>query len=133
MKKKLRAITLNGQKFAWWFAADQHETVLKLSPFEDKTTVASIVFSDRDIAVSWVVTGNPFWDQMRHYNESVVVLTEGTVCDFRLIGPKMAGLLLAYFIEKNLFKTRTNSAFNGYELLSQMGYQVVAVKKGICW
>ena len=46
MKRKVRAITVKGQKFAWWCSISQHETTVKLSPFEDKTSVLSIFFSD---------------------------------------------------------------------------------------
>ena len=36
MKKRVRTISVNGQKFAWWCLIKEHETVVKLSPLEDK-------------------------------------------------------------------------------------------------
>lgn len=46
----------------------------------------------------------------------------------------MAALLLTYFTEQNdMFETRKNITLNGYDLLTQMGYQILEVKKGMCW
>lgn len=50
----------------------------------------------------------------------------------KIVAPKMAGLLLSYIVAGNdLFVMRKTIILNGYEILSQMGYQIVEVKKGI--
>lgn len=163
MKRKVRAITVNGQKFAWWCSISQHETTVKLSPFEDKTSVLSIVFSDdgcadnvekrkfehrfvgigeslygqynESVVLSWIKTGNPFVDGgMRQYNQSVLMSADDTEWCVKINEPKMAGLLLTYLIEQNyLFETKKRIVLNGYDLLSQMGYRIVEVKKGLYW
>ena len=158
MKRKVRTITVNGKKYVWWYSICEHETAVHLSPFEDKTSVISVVFADikdslygqynEGVVVSWVGVTNPLQGGMIQYNEgitvsmrkpeySVTLVESSTNPDeyyFTIIEPKMAGFLLTYFTEQNdLFETRKSITLNGYDLLSQMGYRVVEVKKGLTW
>ena len=165
MKKRVRTITVNGQKFAWWCLIKEHETVVKLSPLEDKTSVISVFFPGENIrdgvsqfiegiVISWVKTGNSLLDQMSQYNESLLMASDGEECCIKIMEPRMAGLLITYLTEQNClcaeackeghsraahvpsggyFATRRSIRLNGYELLSQMGYQVLEVHKGYCW
>lgn len=157
MKRKVRTITVNGQKFVWWYSICEHETVLHFSPFEDKTSMISVVFADikdslygqynEGVVVSWVAVTNPLQGGMIQYNEGITMSMSNTECSvtlvesrsdpeyyFTIIGPKMTGLLLTYFTGQNyLFETRKNITLNGYDLLSRMGYQVLEVKKGLTW
>lgn len=165
MKKRVRTITVNGQKFAWWCRIKEHETVVKLSPLEDKTSVVSVFFPGENIrdgmsqfiegiAISWVKTGNPPLDQMSQYSNGVLMAADGEACCINLMEPRMAKMLITYLTAQNClcaeeckerhglaahvppggcFATRRSIRLNGYELLAQMGYQVLEVHKGYCW
>ena len=157
MKRKVRTITVNGQKFVWWYLIREHETIVKLSPYADKTSVISVVFSDiKDIlygqynecvVISSVKTDNSFLSGLIQYNEGVALSADDPRCCVTfveswsnpeyyctIIEPKMAGLLITYFTEQNnLFETRKSITRNGYDLLWQMGYRIAEVKKGITW
>lgn len=164
MKKRVRTITVNGQKFAWWCRINEHETVVKLSPLEDKTSIISVFFSGENIrdglsqfidgiVISWVETGNPLLDQTSQHNESVLMAADGEAFCIKIMEPRMAALLVTYLTGQNClcaeackerglavhvppggcFATRRSIRLNGYELLSQMGYQVLEVQKGYCW
>lgn len=61
MKRKVRTITVNQQKFVWWYSIGEHETVVKLSPLADKTSVINVVFGDIEESL------------YGEYNESVVI------------------------------------------------------------
>lgn len=98
--------------------------MVKLSPFADKTSVINVVFGDIEESL------------YGQYNESVVLVKSWTNPEyqFTIIEPKMAALLLTYFTERNdMFETRKNITLNGYDLLAQMGYQILEVKKGMYW
>ena len=133
MKRKVRTISVNQQKFVWWYTIDNYITKVYLSPFEDKTSKVIVVFPDvipslygqynESIVVSY---GND--------NESIVISKEKTECCIKIVAPKMAGFLLDYFTkQKNMFVTRKSIVLNGYDLFSQMGYHIIEIKKGLCW
>lgn len=154
MKRKVRTITVNQQKFVWWYSIGEHETVVKLSPFADKTSVINVVFGDIEESLygeynESVVISRESVPQcgLFQYNEDITLLDVDPRCSvtlvkswtnpeyqFTIIEPKMAALLLTYFTEQNdMFETRKNITLNGYDLLTQMGYQILEVKKGMCW
>ena len=123
MKRKVRTISLNNQKFAWWYNISEHVTIVKISPLHDKTSIIRIKFPD--------IVCSDYWGT---YNESVVISKDDTQYCVKIVEPKMAGLLLSYFIARNdLFVTRKTIELNGYDVLLQMGYQIVKVKNGVYW
>jgi len=142
VKRKVRTITVNGQKFVWWYSICEHETTVHLSPLEDKTSVISVVFADIEdslygqynerVVISWEVSYDLQY-AMILWNESITMYMGGTECCVAIVAPKMAGLLLTYFTKQDYFKTRKSITLNGYNLLSQMGYRIVEVKKGFYW
>lgn len=154
MKRKVRTITVNKQKFVWWFSIGEHETVVKLSPFADKTSVINVVFGDIRESLYGEYNESVVISQrsvpqcsLFQYNEDITLSAVDPRCSvtfveswtnpeyhFTIIEPKMAALLLTYFTEQNnMFETRKNITLNGYDLLSQMGYQILEVKKGLTW
>ncbi len=156
MKRKVRTISVNQQKFVWWYTIDNYVTKVYLSPFEDKTSKVIVVFPDvipslygqynESIVVSYgnenesiaVTKENYVCLALVHgfelYNESIVISKEKTECCIKIVAPKMAGFLLDYFTkQKNMFVTRKSIVLNGYDLFSQMGYHIIEIKKGLCW
>lgn len=143
MKRKVRTISVNNQKFVWWYGISEHVTTVNISPFHDKTSVISINFPDISMCFNWgecnesniVSLQRQDIPQMYlgNYNENVVISKDDTQDCVKIVEPKMAGLLISYFIEKDLFVTRKTTVLNGYDVLSQMGYQIVEVKKGLYW
>ena len=140
MKRKVRTISLNNQKFVWWYGISEYVTTVNISPFHDKTSIISIKFPDINtcfdsgaynestiISLGWQM-------YLGTYNESVVISKDDTQYCVKIVEPKMVGLLLSYFIARNdLFVTRKTNVLNGYDVLLRMGYQVVEVKKGVYW
>lgn len=123
MKRKVRKISVNNQKFVWWYGISENVTTVNISPFHDKTSIISIKFSDIGRCSHW-----------GEYNESIVMSKDDAQVCVKIVAPKMAGLLLSYIVAGNdLFVMRKTIILNGYEILSQMGYQIVEVKKGIYW
>lgn len=126
MGRKVRTISVNGQKFVWWYKISEQKTKVNVSPFGDKTSVVSIVFPDRD--------ERPCYQSGFLYNESVVMTRGDEEYCVKIVAPKMAGLILTYLTEQNQkFVTRKVVILNGFELLAQMGYQVTEVKPGLYW
>ncbi|MCI8316224.1 MAG: hypothetical protein HFH74_14545 [Lachnospiraceae bacterium] len=145
MKRKVRTISVNKQKFVWWYTIGAHITKVYLSPFEDKTSSVTVAFPDvipslygqynESIVVSkedYISLGLSRGFDL--YNESIVISKGETVCCIKIVAPKMAGLLLEYFTkQKNVFVTRRNVVLDGYDLFLQMGYHIIEIKKGLCW
>ena len=126
MKRKVRTISVNGQKFIWWYKISEQETRVNVSPIADKTSVISIIFPNR--------SESSCYQSGYLYNESVVMSKDDVEYCVKIIEPEMAGLILTYFTEQNqAFVTHKNIIQNGYELLSQMGYQITEVKTGLYW
>ena len=126
MGRKFRTISVNGQKFVWWYKISEEETAVHVSPFGDKTSVVSIVFPDRD--------GKPCYQSGFSYHESVVMTKDDEEYCVKIVSPKMAGLILTYLTGQDEgIVARKKVIRNGYELLAQMGYQVTEVKWGLYW
>lgn len=167
MKRKVRTISVNKQKFAWWYSIGTHITEVYLSPFEDKTSKVTVVFPDvipslygqynesvvvSEESVRWVLQQILSKDNecltiskenyitlglsrgFDLYNESIVISRGRAASCIKIVAPKMAGLLLDYCTRQtNMFVTRRSVVVNGYDVLSQMGYHVIEIKKGLYW
>ena len=48
MKKNKRIITVDGNKYVWWYKIGIGLSVVTVSPFEDKTSKVRIVFKDTE-------------------------------------------------------------------------------------
>lgn len=76
MKRKVRTISVNKQKFAWWYSIGTHITEVYLSPLEDKTSKVTVVFPDIIPSL------------YGQYNESIVVSEESICWVLQQILPK---------------------------------------------
>ncbi|MDE6672908.1 MAG: hypothetical protein K2K16_12055 [Ruminococcus sp.] len=119
MKRKTRTITVNGKKYVWWWGVYYDSTELYLSPEDDKTSVIRVDFTDKNIS--------------GQFNMSVIIRKDGTEKTVKIIEPAMSGLLLPYLQEQEMFITRKNIFIDGCDLLRKMGYEVIGIKKGLCW
>lgn len=145
MKRKVRTISVNKQKFVWWYAIGTHITKVYLSPYEDKTSKVTIAFPDVISSLygqyneSIVVSKEDYISLglcrgFDLYNESIVISKGEIACCIKIVAPKMARLLLEYFTkQKDIFVTHKNTVLNGYDLFSQMGYHIIEIKKGQYW
>ena len=119
MKRKTRTITVNGKKYVWWWKVYYDSTELYLSPEGDKTSVIRVDFTEKSIN--------------GQFNMGVVIRKDGTEKTVKIVEPAMSGLLLPYIQEHDMFISRKNIFINGSDLLGQMGYEVIGIKKGLYW
>ena len=119
MKRKTRTITVNSKKYVWWWKVYYDSTELYLSPVGDKTSVIRVDFTEKSIN--------------GQFNMCVVIRKDGTEKTVKIIEPAMSGLLLPYIQEQAMFIPRKNIFIDGSDLLSQMGYEVIGIKKGLYW
>ena len=117
MKRWTRTITVNDKKYVWWCRIDTNDTHLVLSPEGDKTSTISVDFTDKC--------------SDGEFNMSVVLKKDGTEKTIKIFEPAMAGLVLPYLQEQGTFTPRKHIVIDGFELLSQIGYEIVGVKKGL--
>ena len=138
MKRKVRTISVNNQKFVWWYNISESETTINISPFHDKTSIIRIKFSNMaDVPIGTYYNENiVISDDTQQYISfhvtppSVVISKDNMHDCVEIVAPKMVRLLISYFIARNdLFVTRKTIVLNGYDVLSQMGFQIVEVKK----
>lgn len=118
MKRKTRTITVNDKKYIWWNSLINDTTSLILSPEGDKTSTVSVDFTDK------CINGE--------FNMSVVLKKDGAEKTVKIFEPAMAGLVLPYLQEQGTFMPRKHIVIGCFELLSQMGYEVVGIEKGHC-
>ncbi|MBR1527897.1 MAG: hypothetical protein IJ642_01195 [Oscillospiraceae bacterium] len=119
MRRKIRIITVNHQKYAWWFNFS-HGIKLHLSPAEDKTSVITVCFpceiSDQFYTVF------PLFLTMRKKEH---------FCRIKIIEPRMTALLLADL--QNHFQTRKFISLNGFDLLAEMGWHILKIENVSDW
>ena len=125
MKRKTRTITVNNKRYVWWWGVYYDTTELYLSPEGDKTSVIRVDFTDKCI--------NCQFDIGSQFNIGVIVRKDGTEKTVKIIEPAMSGLLLPYLQEQEMFITRKNIFIDGCDLLGKMGYEVIVIKKCLCW
>lgn len=119
MKRKTRIITVNDEKFVWWYKIG-NVTEVKFSPIDDKTSTITVAFPcDSKFNEEFVI--------------SICMTKEDEKRCIKVIEPQMAGLLLSYISEHHMFITRCNTILNGFDLLSKMGYSICEVKRGLYW
>lgn len=117
MKRKTRTITVNGKKYVWWWGSINYTTSLFLSPEGDKTTVISVDFTDKCVNAE--------------FNLAVTIRKDGIQKDITILNPAMSGLLLPYIQEHEIFVPHKQIYIDGREILSEMGYEVIGIKKGL--
>ena len=123
MQKNRRTITVDGKKYVWWYRIDAGLCVVTVSPFEDKTSKIRIEFKDTkcDCDYGYCFTF-PLYVELEKDREQ---------SRFKLIEPGMAALLAACLFQRELFQTRKEITLHGYELLADMGYDIIRIENGI--
>ena len=122
MKKNKRIITVDGNKYVWWYKIGIGLSVVTVSPFEDKTSKVRIVFKDteHDCDYGYVFVFPLYVELEKDRGQRRL----------KLIEPGMAALLTMYISRRELFKTRKEITLYGYELLADMGYDIVWIENG---
>ena len=120
LKRKIRIITVNHKKFAWWYSFN-HGTEIHLSPEQDKTAVITVRFPLQNAGHPGFFAF-PLWISMQKQNQ---------FCRVKLLEPNMISILLNYL--QNHFRTRTLLSFDGSALLSEMGWQMITIQNGFDW
>lgn len=122
MKKSRRTITVDGNKYVWWYKIGAGLSVVIISPFRDKTTRARIEFQDTE--------RNCDYGYCFTFPLYVVLEKNGERYGLKLIEPGMAALLAMYLSHRELFKARKEIILQGYELLADMGYNIIRIENG---
>lgn len=65
------------------------------------------------------------------FPEYIIMKKDNKEYCVKTLEPKMAGLMLSYL--SDAFKSRKNIIYNGYDLLSKMGYIISEVKNRWYW
>ncbi len=120
MKKKYRVITINENKFVWWYGVSAGMSALTISPFEDKTSRAVIEFRDSGHNYKYDIIFPLYFELEK----------DGERRGLKTIEPGMAALLAMYLSQMEMFKTRKQLILNGYELLADMGYNIIRIENG---
>lgn len=118
MKRKTRTITVNDRKYVWWYKFGGG-AVIYFSPFNDKTSIITVKFP--------LEYSNP---NMEKFPEYIFMDKDNKLYCVKTIEPKMASLILTY-LPDNAFMTRKTIDYNGFDLLSQMGYTIVKIQEGL--
>lgn len=123
MKKNRRKITVDGNKYVWWYRIDPGLCVVTVSPFEDKTSKIRIEFKDTtcDCDYGYCFTF-PLYVELEKDREQ---------SRLKLIEPGMATLLVTCLFQRELFQTRKEITLHGYELLADMGYDIIRIENGV--
>lgn len=122
MKKNRRKITVDGNKYVWWYRIGAGLCSVTVLPFEDKTSKVHIVFKDTgcDCDYGYGFTF-PLYVELEKDREWRRL---------KLIEPGMAAFLTMYLFQRGLFKTRKEITLHGYELLTDMGYNIIQIENG---
>ncbi len=121
MKKKYRVITVNGNKYVWRYGIGAGVSVVTISPFEDKTSKIIVEFRDTEHKYKYDIIFPLFLELERN----------GERRGLKIIEPGMAALLAMYLSQRNIFETRKQITLNGYELLKDMGYNIIRIENGL--
>ena len=119
MKKNRRTITVDGNKYVWWYRIDAGLCVVTVSPFEDKTSKIRITKCDCDYGYCFAF---PLYVELEKDREQ---------SRLKLIEPEMATLLVTCLFQRELFQTRKEITLHGYELLADMGYDIIRIENGV--
>lgn len=123
MKKNKRIITVDGNKYVWWYKIGIGLSVVTVSPFEDKTSKVRIVFKDTEHDCDYgYVFVFPLYVELEKDREQSCL---------KLIEPGMVALLTMYLSQRELFRTRKEITLHGYGLLADMGYNIIRIKNGV--
>ncbi len=113
MKKKIRDISVNGEKYVYWYKRNRNTSTLNISPKEDKTTKISIVF---DIVVP---------EEEKRYCSGfygVECIKDNEIVRLSVGEPKFVSFVIDYFVRTNSFVKNKVKIVDGIKLLNDFGY-----------
>ena len=123
MKKNRRTITVDGNRYVWWYGVGAGLCVVAISPFEDKTSKICIEFQDTECDCDYGYCFTfPLYVELEKDREQRRL---------KLIQSGMAALLTMYLSQRERFKTRKEITLDGYELLTDMGYNIIGIENGV--
>lgn len=125
MKKKTRTIIVNHTAYIWWYDLSVR---LNFSPKNDKTAMITVEFFPINPEKYDKNFPKPYYE---YFPEFIIIKKFQTTECIKIISPKMANILLSYF-KMDSFIARKTVNYNGYHLLSEIGYQIIDVKNGLC-
>lgn len=128
MKRKTRTITVDDKKYVWWCDLGMGYAIIKISPFDDKTSVITIEFP----YVSNKNSSETEYEYIEEFPEYIIMNKDNKEYCIKIVEPKMVSLILSYLSPEN-FISRKSINYNGFDLLSQMGFTVCDIKLGWCW
>lgn len=120
MKKKYRVITVNGNKYVWWYNIGAGVSAVTVSPLMDKTSKVVVEFRDTEHKYKYDIIF-PLYLELEKNGERRGLKT---------IEPGKAALLAMYLLQREMFETRKQITLNGYKLLADMGYNIIRVENG---
>ncbi len=121
MKKKYRVITVNGNKYVWRYGISAGMSAVTISPFEDKTSKVTVEFKDTEHKFKYDIIFPLFLELERNGERRCI----------KIIEPGMAALLAAYLSRMEMFRTRKHVTLNGYQLLKDMGFDIIRIENGL--
>ncbi len=120
MKKKYRVITVNEKKYVWWYSIGAGLSTVTISPFEDKTSKVNVEFRDTEHKYKFDIVF-PLYLELKRNGEQRGLKT---------IESGMAALLAVYLSQRKFFETRKYITLNGYQLLKDMGFDIIRIENG---
>lgn len=125
MKRKTRTITVNGNKYVWWYSLGAGLAEINLSPADDKTSVITVNFwcdntEITDKCEKYIGIGK--------YPKYVTIQKN----DIKTISPAMTAFILSHLKSDN-FISRKHITYSGLDLLAEWGFFVDKITDGIYW
>ncbi|MDE5763916.1 MAG: hypothetical protein K2I00_03015 [Ruminococcus sp.] len=129
MKRKTRTITVNDNKYVWWYRVGAGLAEINLSPVNDKTSVITVNFLCDNAEITdkyekYIGIGK--------YPEYITVQKDYSLCDIKTVSPKMAAFILSH-LKSDDFVARKYISYNGFDLLEEWGFVVNKITDGIYW
>lgn len=129
MKRKTRTITVNNNKYVWWYDLGAGLAEINLSPADDKTSV---------IIVNFLCDNAKITDECEKYigigkyPEYVAIRKDDIVYDIKTTSPAMAAFMISH-LKSDDFVTRKHITHSGFDLLAEWGFSVNKITNGIYW
>ncbi len=116
MKKKTRDITVNDEKYVYWYRRNRNTSILNISPKEDKTTKIYIVF---DIVVP---------EEEKIYCSGfygIECINDDEIVRISVAEPNFVSFVIEYFVSTNFFDKNKVKTVDGIKLLNDFGYKAI--------
>lgn len=131
MKKKTRNITVNNEKYAYWYSLTEEGTLIFVSPAGDKTIRACFRFENDPNRLRM---SSPWFWRM----SGIKAKKNQQEVEIDILMPKFIAQLIQVSIEEypNLFQERNRKSDinNAYSLFAKLGYEEIEpIWKAALW